>query len=77
MCVCGTLGVGGGETDKDRGQLLRNVLYSLSSLFPFLPNEDVILSWLSFPDGSFFAYTRREAIGVCGQIIPVFETIFI
>lgn len=45
-----------------------NVITDQFFLFMAVSHLDV---FQSYTDGNYFAFTRREPIGVCGQIIPV------
>lgn len=56
-----------GWADKNHGKILffRNGKYNFDEMFSFVFKGKTIPM-----DGDYFAYTRHEPVGVCGQIIP-------
>ena len=45
-----------------------------STMIQLLYSNEITVLSLFVSDGDIFAYTRKEPIGVCGQIIPVSYT---
>lgn len=55
---------------KTYGESLFDIDYSIKCLEYYAGWTDKITGHTIPVDGPFFTYTRREAVGVCGQIIP-------
>lgn len=58
------------DTGKPQPQARGQVLWSANVLRNQATWTDKVFGQTSSPDGPIFGYTRKEAIGVVGQIIP-------